>query len=59
MLGSVSSAVLHHADRPVLVIPAPAPIADRERWSERARATADVSAPVHNDERDLNVLPTH
>jgi nucleotide-binding universal stress UspA family protein len=44
MLGSVSNAVLHHADRPVLIIPSP-PLADeRRRWAERVQLMAGVSA---------------
>jgi len=43
MLGSVSNAVLHHADRPVLVIPSPALADERHRWADRARLTADVT----------------
>jgi nucleotide-binding universal stress UspA family protein len=34
MLGSVSEAVLHHADRPVLVIPSPALAEDRHQSAE-------------------------
>jgi nucleotide-binding universal stress UspA family protein len=40
MLGSVSHAVLHHADRPVLVIPSPAVIEERHRWADHARSAA-------------------
>jgi nucleotide-binding universal stress UspA family protein len=43
MLGSVSNAVLHHADRPVLVIPSPALSQERARWAEHARLTADLT----------------
>ena len=43
MLGSVSHAVLHHADRPVLVIPSPALAEERDRWAKHAQLTADVS----------------
>jgi nucleotide-binding universal stress UspA family protein len=39
MLGSVSHAVLHHADRPVLVIPSPALIEERHHWADHARLT--------------------
>jgi nucleotide-binding universal stress UspA family protein len=41
MLGSVSHAVLHHADRPVLVIPSAALAEARHRWYERAQLTAE------------------
>ena len=40
MLGSVSHAVLHHADRPVLVIPSPALAEERHRWADHAQLTA-------------------
>jgi nucleotide-binding universal stress UspA family protein len=40
MLGSVSHAVLHHADRPVLVIPSPAVIEERHRWADHAQSAA-------------------
>jgi nucleotide-binding universal stress UspA family protein len=43
MLGSVSHAVLHHADRPVLVIPSPALAEERHRWAEHVQLTADVA----------------
>jgi nucleotide-binding universal stress UspA family protein len=43
MLGSVSHAVLHHADRPVLVIPSPALAERRHRWADQAELTADVA----------------
>jgi hypothetical protein len=43
MLGSVSHAVLHHADRPVLVIPSPAVIEERHRWADHARHAAGVA----------------
>ena len=43
MLGSVSNAVLHHADRPVLVIPSPALAEERHRWAEHAQLTARVT----------------
>jgi nucleotide-binding universal stress UspA family protein len=43
MLGSVSHAVLHHADRPVLVIPSPALAEQRHRWAEHAQLTAGVT----------------
>jgi nucleotide-binding universal stress UspA family protein len=46
MLGSVSNAVLHHADRPVLVIPSPQLAQERQEWSERGRATADTPKPA-------------
>lgn len=40
MLGSVSQAVLHHADRPVLVVPSPDVCEQRHRWAEHARIAA-------------------
>jgi nucleotide-binding universal stress UspA family protein len=43
MLGSVSHAVLHHADRPVLVIPSPALAEERHRWAEHVQLTAGVT----------------
>jgi nucleotide-binding universal stress UspA family protein len=43
MLGSVSNAVLHHADRPVLVIPSPALAEERHRRADHAQLTADVT----------------
>jgi len=43
MLGSVSHAVLHHADRPVLVIPSPALAEERHQWTGRNRLTAAIA----------------
>jgi hypothetical protein len=43
MLGSVSHAVLHHGDRPVLVIPSPALAKVRERWADLVKLTAGVA----------------
>jgi nucleotide-binding universal stress UspA family protein len=43
MLGSVSHAVMHHADRPVLVIPSPRLAEQRHHWAQHARITADVT----------------
>ena len=40
MLGSVSHAVLHHADRAVLVIPSPSLAEQRHHWAEHAELTA-------------------
>ncbi len=40
MLGSVSQAVLHHADRPVLVVPSHILSEQRHHWAEHARLTA-------------------
>ncbi len=40
MLGSVSHAVLHHADRAVLVVPSPPLAEQRHQWAERARTPA-------------------
>ncbi len=39
MLGSVSQSVLHHADRPVLVVPSPDVCEQRHHWAEHARIT--------------------
>jgi nucleotide-binding universal stress UspA family protein len=43
LLGSVSQAVLHHADRPVLVIPSTALAVRRQRWAEHTQLTAGVT----------------
>jgi len=43
MLGSVSHAVLHHADRPVLVIPSPSLAEQRHHWAEHAQITAGIT----------------
>lgn len=43
MLGSVSHAVLHHADRPVMIIPSPALAQLRHRWADHAQITAGIS----------------
>ncbi len=43
MLGSVSHAVLHHADRAVLVVPSPDLAAQRHHWAEHADVTAGVT----------------
>ncbi len=40
LLGSVSQAVLHHADRPVLVVPSADVCDQRHHWAEHARVTA-------------------
>lgn len=40
MLGSVSQSVLHHADRPVLIVPSPAVSEQRQHWAEHARIAA-------------------
>jgi nucleotide-binding universal stress UspA family protein len=37
VLGSVSRAVLHHADRPVLVVPSPGLAEQRHQWAQGAR----------------------
>jgi nucleotide-binding universal stress UspA family protein len=43
MLGSVSHAVLHHADRAVLVIPSPGLAEQRHHWAEHAQLTAGIT----------------
>jgi nucleotide-binding universal stress UspA family protein len=43
MLGSVSHAVLHHADRAVLVVPSPALAEQRHRSADRTEITAGVT----------------
>jgi nucleotide-binding universal stress UspA family protein len=43
MLGSVSHAVLHHADRPVLVVPSPGLAERRHHWAEHAQSTAGTA----------------
>jgi nucleotide-binding universal stress UspA family protein len=43
MLGSVSHAVLHHADRPVLVIPSASLAEQRHHWAEHAQTTAGIT----------------
>jgi len=43
MLGSVSHAVLHHADRAVLVIPSPSLAEQRHHWAEHAELTAGTT----------------
>jgi nucleotide-binding universal stress UspA family protein len=40
MLGSVSHAILHHADRAVLVVPSSDLAAQRHRWADRAQIEA-------------------
>jgi nucleotide-binding universal stress UspA family protein len=40
MLGSVSHAVVHHADRPVLIVPSPGLAEQRHQWSEHGRTMA-------------------
>jgi nucleotide-binding universal stress UspA family protein len=43
MLGSVSHAVLHHADRAVLVVPSPELADQRHQWAHRAQVTNGVT----------------
>ncbi len=43
MLGSVSHAVLHHADRAVLVIPSPSLAEQRHHWGEHAQLAGGVT----------------
>jgi nucleotide-binding universal stress UspA family protein len=43
MLGSVSHAIVHRADRSVLVVPSPAVIEQRHHWAEHVRAGAGVA----------------
>jgi nucleotide-binding universal stress UspA family protein len=40
MMGSVSESVLHHADRPVLVVPSPPGTGESDRFSGRRAAVA-------------------
>jgi nucleotide-binding universal stress UspA family protein len=44
MLGSVSQAILHHADRPVLVVPPPDVCEERHQWVERAGSITEAVA---------------
>jgi nucleotide-binding universal stress UspA family protein len=50
ILGSVSNAVLHHADRPVLIIPSPALANKRHRRADHTQQTADVSTHDQDEE---------
>jgi nucleotide-binding universal stress UspA family protein len=43
MLGSVSHAVLHHADRAVLVVPSASLAEQRHHWAEHAQLTAGIT----------------
>lgn len=43
MLGSVSHAVLHHADRAVLVVPSSSLAEQRHQWAEHAQITLSVT----------------
>jgi hypothetical protein len=43
MLGSVSHAVLHHADRAVLVVPSPGLADRRHRWVDQAQVPVGSS----------------
>jgi nucleotide-binding universal stress UspA family protein len=51
MLGSVSNAVAHHADRPVLVIPSPALAEERHRWVDHVQTIGGAS-PQDRDEKE-------
>jgi nucleotide-binding universal stress UspA family protein len=46
ILGSVSNAVVHHADRPVLIIPSPALADERHRSAVHVELMAGVSSPT-------------
>jgi len=48
LLGSVSHAVLHHGDRPVLVIPSPALAERRRHWADHAQLMAGATPAVGN-----------
>jgi len=43
MLGSVSHAVLHHADRAVLVVPSPSVAEQRHHWAAHAHTATGIS----------------
>jgi len=43
MLGSVSTAIVHHADRAVLVVPSPAISEERHRWIEHVSVTTGAT----------------
>lgn len=43
VLGSVSHAVIHHADRAVLVVPSPGVAEQRHHWAEHAQVTTDTA----------------
>jgi nucleotide-binding universal stress UspA family protein len=49
-LGSVSDAVLHHADRPVLIIPSAAVAEGRHEWAEHAQVMPGVSTQSESEE---------
>jgi nucleotide-binding universal stress UspA family protein len=46
LLGSVSQAVLHHADRAVLVVPSVEVCEQRHLWAEQVRMTAPKAHPA-------------
>jgi nucleotide-binding universal stress UspA family protein len=50
LLGSVSNAVVHHADRPVLIVPSPALTEERQR-ADPTRVVAGIS-PSDRDEAE-------
>jgi nucleotide-binding universal stress UspA family protein len=56
MLGSESAAVLHHADRPVLVIPSPVLVGERHEWAAHAELISGAST-ANRTEKELNGAP--
>ena len=43
VMGSVSRALLHHSDKPVLVVPSDRLIQERQRWAEHAQPAVGVA----------------